>query len=106
MSEETTEFSRVPDMPGYYISSNAPHSGEFMPVAAYEKLKRQRDALLEALQESIGIIDCLRDYVCEGGSIRLVGAVDSVREANDFMEGKARAAIAACESKPRIYFQR
>lgn len=50
-SEETTEFYRVPDMPGYYISSNAPRSGEFVPVAMHDKLKRQRDMLLEALKE-------------------------------------------------------
>lgn len=55
---------------------------------------RERDELAEVLQEAVGIIDCLRDYVCEGGSIALIGAISSVREADDFMEGKARAALA------------
>lgn len=57
-------------------------------------LEQQCDELAEALQEAVGIIDCLVDFVCEGGSIRLIGARDSVREANEFMEGKARAALA------------
>ena len=30
MIMETTEFFRVPDMEGYYISSNAPASGDFL----------------------------------------------------------------------------
>ena len=29
---EITEFDRVPDMRGYYISSNAPSSGSFIKV--------------------------------------------------------------------------
>lgn len=50
MSEETTEFSRVPDMPGYYISSNAPHSGEFMPLHGDDKAV---DVFATAMKEKL-----------------------------------------------------
>lgn len=79
-SEETTEFSRVPDMPGYYISSNAPHSGEFVTVAMHDKLKRQRDMLLDALKPIIEYPG-IREYI---GSI---------------LADKAQATIAAVENQ-------
>ena len=35
---EKTEFARVPEEEGYYISSNAPPSGEFVPIGYVQTL--------------------------------------------------------------------
>lgn len=86
-------MSDTPRTEAALIAQGAP--GSTARFAEFTRsIERELIELAEALQEAIGIIDCLRDYVCEGGSIALIGAISSVREANDFMEGKARAALA------------
>jgi hypothetical protein len=46
MKIETTEFERSCDE-GFYISSNAPASGEFVKIEDYKKLEAENKALLD-----------------------------------------------------------
>jgi hypothetical protein len=52
--------------------------------------------LLEALRSVTAHCDSMRDFVCEGGSIRMVGARQAVNEADDAIND-AYAAIAKAE---------
>ena len=57
-----------------------------------QKLEREVAELRKALQNCMSIMDSLRDFVCEGGSIRMVGAREAVSEADATYE-IARAAL-------------
>ena len=47
ISDLATEFERVPDMEGFYISSNAPASGKFIPFDKAKEIIEQLHARLE-----------------------------------------------------------
>ena len=51
MNAVTTEFERVPNEPGYYISSNAPSSGEFVKKEDYDKLRSALELTNNELQD-------------------------------------------------------
>jgi hypothetical protein len=49
--------------------------------------------LCDALRDCMACMDSLRDYVAEGGSIRLLGAAQAIRDADAALE-RGHAALA------------
>lgn len=81
MTLETTEFERVPDMRGYYISSNGPSSGEFAPIKDYRKIESQ---LIESERKNQILMKLLEDLREESypGSI----SMNMVEETDEALE--------------------